>query len=467
VRRAIVLIYSPCIGVLTTDYSPGLPVPGTATIRDVQSDMFWNKAMETISAADLEALQLKRLKWTLHQTQNVALYRNKLKEAGVAPGDIKTLEDAAKLPFTTKKELQAGYPFGLFAVPLRQITRIHTTSGTTGKPTVVGYTRTDLENWSELIARNMVMVGLSDEDIFQNAVNYGLFTGGLGFHYGAEKVGMTVVPSATGNTKRQIEMIEDFGVTAIHCTPSYAMHLAEVAESAGAELATLRTGIFGAEPWSESMRRELEGRLGLTAFDSYGLSEMYGPGVAFECPERDGLHIWHDCYLVEIIDPATGEVLGPGERGELVITPLVKEAMPLLRYRTGDVTMLMEDDCPCGRGAKIARITGRSDDMLVIRGINVFPSQIEHVLMGLPEVGEQFMVYIDRVKHLDEMTIEVEMSKASFSGELQDLARIQKHVAGALHNALGLRTTVKLVEPGSLPRFEGKARRVVDRRGAL
>lgn len=423
--------------------------------------------METISAGDLEALQLKRLKWTLRQTQQVSLYQKKMKEAGITPDDIRSLDDLQKIPFTTKKDLQAGYPFGLLAVPKREIVRIHTTSGTTGKPTVVGYTRADLGNWSELIARNMVMVGLTDEDTFQNAVNYGLFTGGLGFHYGAERVGMTVVPSATGNTKRQIEMIEDFGVTAIHCTPSYAMHLAEVAESMGAELATLKTGIFGAEPWSESMRAELEKRLGLTAYDSYGLSEMYGPGVAFECRERDGLHIWHDSYLVEIIDPVTGEALGPGERGELVITPLVKEAMPLLRYRTGDVTMLMEDECPCGRGQKIARITGRSDDMLVIRGINVFPSQIEHVLLSLPEVGEQFMVYIDRVKHLDEMTIEVEMSKASFSGELQDLARVQRHVAGALHSTLGLRTTVKLVEPGALPRFEGKARRVVDRRGAI
>ncbi len=239
--------------------------------------------METISAGDLELLQLKRLKWTLRQTQQVELYRRKMKEAGVVPDDIRSLDDLQKIPFTTKKDLQAGYPFGLFAVPQREIVRIHTTSGTTGKPTVVGYTRADLVNWSELIARNMVMVGLTDEDIFQNAVNYGLFTGGLGFHYGAERVGMTVVPSATGNTKRQIEMIEDFGVTAIHCTPSYAMHLAEVAESMGAGLATLKTGIFGAEAWSESMRDELESRLGLTAYDSYGLSEMYGPGVAFEC----------------------------------------------------------------------------------------------------------------------------------------------------------------------------------------
>ncbi|ABN56683.1 MULTISPECIES: phenylacetate--CoA ligase family protein [Methanoculleus] len=429
--------------------------------------MFWNREMETIRSSELADLQLKRLKWSLAQAQKVGLYQRKLKEAGVSPDDIQTLDDVEKLPFTYKKELQAGYPFGLFAVPLKEIVRIHTTSGTTGKPTVVGYTRQDLDNWSELIARNMTMIGLGEDDVFQNAVNYGLFTGGLGFHYGAEKIGMTVIPSATGNTRRQIEMIEDFGVTAIHCTPSYALHLAEVAESMGKTLDTLKTGIFGAEPWSESMRNELERRLGVKAYDSYGLSEMYGPGVAFECPERDGLHIWHDCYLVEIIDPKTGERLAPGERGELVITPLVKDALPLVRYRTGDVTRLMDDGCACGRGQKIERITGRSDDMLVIRGINVFPSQIEHVLRALPEVGEQFIVYIDRVKHLDEMTIEVEMSRTGFSGELQDLARMQKKISGELHNTLGLRTAVKLVEPGALPRFEGKAKRVIDRRGAI
>ena len=423
--------------------------------------------METIRPEELAALQLKRLKWTLRQAQEVGLYQKKFKEAGISPDDIRTLDDVEKLPFTYKKELQAGYPFGLFAVPLKEIIRIHTTSGTTGKPTVVGYTRQDLENWSELIARNMTMIGLGEDDIFQNAVNYGLFTGGLGFHYGAEKIGMTVIPSATGNTRRQIEMIEDFGVTAIHCTPSYALHLAEVAESMGKTLDTLKTGIFGAEPWSENTRVELERRLGVKAYDSYGLSEMYGPGVAFECPEHNGLHIWHDCYLTEVIDPVTGERLAPGERGEMVITPLVKEALPLVRYRTGDITRLLEGECACGRGQKIERITGRSDDMLVIRGINIFPSQIEHVLRSLPEVGDQFMVYVDRVRHLDEMTIEVEMTRAGFSGELQDLARVQKKIAGELHNTLGLRTAVKLVEPGSLPRFEGKAKRVVDRRGTV
>lgn len=417
---------------------------------------------------ELEALQIRRLRETIERVRHVPFYRDLLAHKGIRTEEIRTLDDVKKLPFTKKQDLRDGYPFGFFAVPLSQVVRIHTTSGTTGKPTVVGYTRGDIDRWSDLIARNLTMIGLTEDDIFQNAVNMGMFTGGLGFHYGAEKVGMTVLPAGTGNTRRQIEMIDDFGVTAIHCTPSYAMHLAEVAEEMGTDLSTLRTGIFGAEPWSETTRDDLEDRLGVTAYDSYGLSELYGPGVAFECPEQDGLHIWHDSYLVEIIDPATGEPLGPGERGELVVTPLVKEAMPLLRYRTGDITMLLEDDCPCGRTRRIARFSGRVDDMLIIRGINVFPSQIEHVLMALPEVGDQFMVYVDRNEHhLDEMTIHVEVKRPYFSGELADLARLQQKIVRTLRESLELRTAVQLVEPGSLPRFEGKARRVVDRRTAV
>jgi phenylacetate-CoA ligase len=429
--------------------------------------MFWDKKMETLKPADLQALQLKRLKKTLRSVQQVEFYQKQFENMGIAVSDVKTLDDLQKFPFTKKQDLRDGYPFGFFAVPMRKIVRIHTTSGTTGKPTVVGYTRRDLDTWANLIARNMTMIGIGEDDVFQNMVNYGMFTGGLGFHYGAEKIGMTVIPSATGNTRRQIEMIRDFGVTTIHCTPSYAMHLSEVAEEMGETLDSLKTGIFGAEPWSDNMRDTLEDRLGLTAYDSYGISELFGPGVAFECPERDGLHIWHDSYLVEIINPKTGERLSDGERGEMVVTPLVKEAMPLIRYRVGDVTMLMEDGCICGRYKKIARITGRSDDMLIIRGINVFPSQIEHVLLRIPEVGNQFMVYIDRINHLDEMTVEVEINRSHFSGELADLARIQKKVVKELHDTLELRTTVKLVEPGSLPRFEGKAKRVIDRRGDI
>jgi phenylacetate-CoA ligase len=429
--------------------------------------MFWDKKIETLKPGELQELQFKRLKKTLGLVQNVDFYRKLLSGAGVKLSAIKTLDDIQKIPFTKKQDLRDGYPFGFLAVPMKKIVRIHTTSGTTGKPTVVGYTQKDIDTWSDLIARNMTMVGVGKDDIFQNMVNYGMFTGGLGFHYGAEKIGMAVIPSATGNTKRQIEMMMDFGVTTIHCTPSYAMHLSEIAEEMGASFDHLKTGIFGAEPWSESVRHSLEKRLGVTAYDSYGLSELFGPGVAFECPERDGLHIWHDSFYVEIIDPKTGERVSDGERGELVVTPLVKEAMPLLRYRTGDVTVKMEDGCICRRGQKIARITGRSDDMLVIRGINVFPSQVEHVLLKIPEVGNQFMVYIDRINHLDEMTVEVEINREYFSGELADLAKLQKKVVKELRDALELRTTVKLVEPGSLPRFEGKAKRVIDRREAI
>ena len=426
--------------------------------------MFWNEKMETLHGKELEELQLKRLKETVSRVQNIGFYKKMFDDAGLRPSDIKTLDDITKIPFTKKSDLLGGYPFGFLAVPMKQINRIHTTSGTTGKPTVVAYTRNDLNSWSELIARNLTMVGLREWDMFQNASNYSLFTGGLGFHYGAEKIGCAVVPAGVGNTKRQIEMIQDFGVNAIHCTPSYAMHLTEVAEDMHANLDSLRIGVFGAEAWSENMRRNLEGRLNIKAYDSYGMSELFGPGVAFECPEQNGLHIWHDCYIVEIIDPVTGETLGPGEKGEMVVTPLVKEAMPLLRYRTGDITMLMEDECPCGRGQKIARLFGRSDDMLTVRGINVFPSQIEHVLKNIPEVGDQFMVYIDRINHLDEMTIDVEVNKHILSGELSDLARLQNKIGKALHETLSLRAAVQLVEPGSLPRFEGKAKRVVDRR---
>lgn len=429
--------------------------------------MFWNKEMETLRGKDFEELQLKRLKWTISQAEKVPFFKNKLRAEGLSADSIHTPDDVRKLPFTYKTDLREGYPFGFFAVPRRDIVRIHTTSGTTGKPTVVGYTRNDLAAWADLIARNLTMVGLTPEDTFQNAVNYGLFTGGLGFHYGAELMGMMVIPSATGNTKRQIEMINDFGVTSIHCTPGYALHITEVVEQMGTSLPTLRIGVFGAEAWSETMRQELESRLSINAYDSYGMSEMFGPGVAFECPEQNGLHIWEDCFLSEIIDPKTGETLGPGEKGELVITSLSKEAMPLLRYRTGDITMILEDDCPCGRGRRIARIMGRSDDMLVIRGINVFPSQIEHVLLGIPEVGDQYMVYVDRKNHLDEMTIDVEMNRQAFSGELDGLVGLQTMISRKLHDALSLRTTVRLVEPGSLPRFEGKAKRVVDRRGDL
>ncbi|HJJ47939.1 MAG TPA: phenylacetate--CoA ligase [Methanocorpusculum sp.] len=426
--------------------------------------MFWNEKLETLKGEALRELQLKKLRKTVVLSQNIPFYKRMFNDAGLKADDIKTLEDIRKVPLTNKPDLREGYPFGFLAVPMNQVNRIHTTSGTTGKPTVAAYTKNDLEAWSDMLARNFTMVGLKAGDIFQNAANYSLFTGGLGIHMGAEKIGCAVLPSGTGNTKRQIEMIQDFGVTALHCTPSYAMHLTEVAEEMGANLSSLKVGCFGAEAWSENMRKDLQNRLGVKAYDSYGMSELFGPGVAFECEEQNGLHIWHDNYLVEIIDPETGENLAPGEKGEMVVTPLCKEAMPLLRYRTHDITMLMDDECSCGRGQKIARLTGRSDDMLTIRGINVFPSQIEHVLKNIPEVGDQYMVYIDRINHLDEMSIDVEMNKATFSGELFDLARLQQKITIALKEQLTVRAKVNLVEPGSLPRFEGKAKHVVDRR---
>ena len=427
--------------------------------------MFWNKKMETLKGKDLKELQLKRLRWTVKQTQNIPFYKKMFHDTGLSVDDIKTLDDIRKIPFTNKSDLRCGYPFGFLAVSMNQVNRIHTTSGTTGKPTVVAYTKNDLEAWSELLARNFTMVGLNAGDIFQNAVNYAFFTGGLGIHMGAEKIGAAVIPSGTGNTKRQIEMIQDFGVTALHCTPSYAMHLTEVSEEMNADLSSLKFGLFGAEAWSENTRRDLESRLGIKAYDSYGMSELFGPGVAFECEEQEGLHIWHDSYFVEIIDSETGESLEPGNKGELVVTPLVKEAMPLLRYRTRDITMLIEDDCSCGRGQKIARFFGRSDDMLTIRGINVFPSQIEQVLKSIPEVGDQFMDYIDRgSSYLDEITIDVEMNKSSFSGELADFARLQTKIMKSLQDTITVRAKINLVEPGSLPRFEGKSKRVIDRR---
>lgn len=429
--------------------------------------MFWNEKIETLRGKELRDLQLKRLKWTINQTQNIPFYKKMFKTIGLRPDDIKTLEDIRKIPFTNKSDLREGYPFGFLAVPLNQINRIHTTSGTTGKPTVVAYTRHDLETWSELMARNFTMVGIKPGDIFQNAANYAFFTGGMGIHMGAEKVGAAVIPSGTGNSRRQIEMIQDFGVNVLHCTPSYAMHLTEIAEEMHADLSSLKIGCFGAEAWSENTRHDLEQRMGIKAYDSYGMSELFGPGVAFECEEQDGLHIWHDSYLVEIIDPKTGESLEPGNKGELVVTPLVKEAMPLLRYRTHDITMLMEDSCSCGRGQKVARFMGRSDDMLTIRGVNVFPSQIENVLMSIESLGDQFMVYIDRgASHLDEITIVVEMSNELFhkNCEPEDFRNFQKFVSKKLQDTITVRAQVDLVEPGSLPRFEGKAKRVVDRR---
>ncbi|MCL7475007.1 MAG: phenylacetate--CoA ligase [ANME-2 cluster archaeon] len=426
---------------------------------------YWQPKYEKMHRSDIRALQLKRLKNVVKNVyDHVPFYRQGF--GNVKPQDITSLEDIARLPTTKKTDLRDNYPFGLFATPMRDVVRLHASSGTSGKSTVVGYTAGDIVTWSDLMARNFTMVGLGPGDVFQNAVNYGLFTGGLGIHFGIERIGATAVPSGTGNTRHQLEMMIDFGVTALHCTPSYALYLAETArEHDMVDQLSLTTGCFGAEPWSANTRRELEEALGIDAYDSYGLSEMFGPGVAFECQEKDGLHIWDDHFLVEVLDK-NKENVAPGERGELVLTSLTKEAMPLIRYRTGDITIIRDDECPCGRTHTILdKVVGRADDMLIVRGINVFPSQIEGVLMDISEVGDQFQVVIDRKRHkLDEMHIRVELTDRAFTGELKDLENLRCNVEDKLRTVLNLRTVVELVERGTIPRTAGKARRIVDLR---
>ncbi len=428
---------------------------------------YWQPKYELMAREELEELQLRRLKSMAEKVyKNVPFYHRKFQEAGVTPQDIKSLADISRLPTTRKQDLRDNYPFGLFAVPLEDVVRVHASSGTTGKPTVVGYTAKDIETWSDLMARDFVMVGVEKKDIFQNAVNYGFFTGGLGVHYGIERMGAMAVPSGVGNTERQLEIMMDFGVTVLHCTPSYALYLSETAKAKGVvDKLKLRIGCFGAEPWSDESRRELEVALHVKAYDSYGLSEMMGPGVAFECQEQNGLHIWEDHFLIEILDK-NEQPCAPGEPGELVITSLTKEAMPLIRYHTGDVTYIMEEKCPCGRTSrKLHRFLGRADDMLIVRGINVFPSQIEDVLVSIPEIGSYFQVVVDRKKHgLDEISIQVELKDEAFTGELSDLARIQKRTEEKLKSVLNVRSKIELVEKGTIPRTAGKSRKVVDLR---
>jgi phenylacetate-CoA ligase len=428
---------------------------------------YWQPKFELMDRAELEDLQLRRLKSTVEKVyKNVPFYHNKLKEAGINPQDIQSLKDLSRLPTTKKVNLRENYPFGLFAVPREDVVRVHASSGTTGKPTVVGYTAKDIETWSDMMARDFVMVGVTRGDVFQNAVNYGFFTGGLGVHYGIERMGAMAVPSGVGNTERQLEVMMDFGVTALHCTPSYAIYLAETAKAKGVlDKLKLRIGCFGAEPWSDEMRRDLEDALNIKAYDSYGLSEMMGPGVAFECQEQNGLHIWEDHFLVEILDK-NEEPCAPGEPGELVVTSLTKEAMPLIRYHTGDVTYILDEKCGCGRtSVKLHRFLGRADDMLIVRGINVFPSQIEDVLVSIPEIGNYFQVVVDRPKHgLDEISIQVEMKDEAFTGELADLSRVQRKVEEKLKSVLNVRSKIELVEKGSIPRTAGKSKKVIDKR---
>lgn len=431
--------------------------------------MIWNDEFETLPREALEALQLKRLKHTLERVYaTVPFYRRKFDEAGIKPDDIKSLDDLKRLPFTTKDDLRENYPFGMFAVPLKQVVRIHASSGTTGKPTVVGYTRRDIETWSELMARSLASAGVTKEDIIQNAYGYGLFTGGLGVHYGAEKLGATVIPVSGGHSKRQITIMKDFGATVLTCTPSYALHLAEVAQEMGINPKDmkLRVGIFGAEPWTEEMRKEIEETWGIKAIDIYGLSEIIGPGVSIECEEaQNGLHIFEDHFIPEIIDPETGEVLPPGEYGELVITTITKEAFPVIRYRTRDITCLIPEPCICGRTmVRMGRVKGRTDDMLIIRGVNVFPSQIEEIIMATEGVLPHYMIVVDREGTLDVMEVQVEVDEKIFSDEVKRLQQLARKLEQNIKDTLGISVKVRLVEPKTLQRFEGKAKRVIDKR---
>ena len=395
--------------------------------------MIYNMEFETLPREALEAIQLKRLKNTVERVYaTVPFYRRKFDEAGVKPDQIKSLDDLKRLPFTTKQDLRENYPFGLFAVPMENVVRIHASSGTTGKPTVVGYTARDVETWAELMARALSAAGATRADIIHNAYGYGLFTGGLGVHYGAEKLGASVIPISGGNTKRQIMIMRDFGSTILTCTPSYALHLAEVAVEMGIDPRSLKlkAGLFGAEPWSERMRDEIEKALDLVALDIYGLSEIIGPGVSVECLEaKRGLHIFEDHFIPEIIDPETGENLPYGETGELVITTITKEAFPVIRYRTRDITSLNPEPCVCGRThIRMNRITGRSDDMLIIRGVNVFPSQIESVLMEIEEVEPHYQLIVEREGNLDVLTVMVEVGEQAFSDEVKKLQQLEKKI---------------------------------------
>ncbi|MDY6910120.1 MAG: phenylacetate--CoA ligase [Thermodesulfobacteriota bacterium] len=431
--------------------------------------MILNIEYETMPREALEAIQLRRLQNTLQRVYaTVPFYRAKFDEAGVKPSDIQSLDDLRRLPFTTKQDLRDNYPFGLFAVPLDNVVRIHASSGTTGKPTVVGYTARDIQTWAELMARSLAAAGANRGDIIHNAYGYGLFTGGLGVHYGAERLGASVIPISGGNTKRQIMIMKDFGATILTCTPSYALHLAEVAEEMGVDFREmkLKSGVFGGEPWSEEMRSEIEKKLHLAALDIYGLSEVIGPGIAVECIEaKSGLHIFEDHFIAEIIHPETGEVLPHGEMGELVFTSITKEAFPVIRYRTRDVTSINPEPCVCGRThVRMRRVSGRTDDMLIIRGVNVFPSQIESVLMEIEGVEPHYQLVVDREGTLDMLTVMVEVGEQAFSDEIKKLQVLEKTIAKNIKEYLGISAKVKLVEPKTIARSDGKAERVIDNR---
>ncbi len=429
--------------------------------------MIWNETKECMSRDEIHNLQSARLKKMVgHVYHNVEFYRKKMQHMGLEPGDINSIDDLHKLPFTTKNDLRENYPFGLFAVPQSEVVRIHASSGTTGKATVVGYTRKDIDLWQECVARVLAMAGVGAHDKIQVAYGYGLFTGGLGLHYGAENLGATVIPMSTGNTQKLITMMQDFGATAIACTPSYLLHIAEVLEEAGKiDEIKLKAAICGAEPWTENMRKEIEEKLHLKAFDIYGLSEILGPGVAADCEYHKGLHVYEDHFVPEVINPETLETCKEGETGELVFTTITKEALPLFRYRTKDLTSITYEPCECGRTlARISRFKGRSDDMLIIRGVNVFPSQVESALLEMGETSPHYMLIVDRINNLDILEVQVEVEERFFSDEIKQLEGLTNKIAHVLQSALGLSVKVKLVEPKTIARSEGKAKRVIDRR---
>jgi phenylacetate-CoA ligase len=429
---------------------------------------FWDPRMEEMPGADLRKVQYKFLKSLVCRLYSFSsFYHDRMKEQNVHPDDIRDLSDIRKLPFMFKRDLRDGYPNKIFTASQDELVRYHVSSGTTGKPTVVGYTQRDLDLWTSSLARALTSIGLGRGDVIQVSYGYGLFTGGLGIHYGAERIGATVLPTSVGNTERQIELMQDLGVTAIACTPSYLLHIGEVAEKMGVDIkkdTCLKAGILGAEPWTDGMRTRIENWLGIKAYDIYGTSELSGP-MFTECAEQNGFHIWSDIAYVEVIDPKTREPLETGEKGELTITMLQKEALPMIRYRIGDISSIVEDECPCGRTSpRIRRIQGRVDDMLIIRGINVFPSQVEYTLMSIPEVGQHFQIVVERSGALDDMLVRVELTRESFSDKITDLMKIRQNVEHRLRNALNVAVNVELVEPGSLPRFEGKSKKVIDKR---
>jgi len=430
--------------------------------------MIWNETIECMDREEMRKLQNIRLKRVVeHVYHNTPFYRRKMQEMGVTPDDIETVDDIVKLPFTTKQDLRDNYPFELMATPMSEIVRLHASSGTTGKPIVVGYTRKDLSIWSESVARCLYAYGVDKKDIVQVSYGYGLFTGGLGLHDGVQKIGGTVIPMSSGNTQKQIQLMHDFGADALACTPSYALFLAETIKDSGIprEEFKLRVGIFGAEPWTENMRKEIEESLGIKAYDIYGLTEISGPGVGCECEHQDGTHLWEDHFYPEIIDPKTLQPLPAGEQGELVFTTITKEGMPMIRYRTRDLTSLNYETCTCGRTAvRMSRIMGRSDDMLIIRGVNVFPSQVESVILELPEFEPHYLIIVDRVNNTDTFRVQVEVRPEYYSDEMNKMLELKKKITDRLQSVIGLQPEVKIVEPRSLERSMGKAKRVIDNR---